>query len=90
MADGKTILLARDKPTGVAWCKANGIQPFACSTHIIGGHTGRGLSVRDADRVVFVGDVERRRDWATTWSSFAPMLNLVGLDKIERVPGPAA
>lgn len=81
----RTIVLACDKPMAVEWCNANGVAPYAKTTFLLGAG-GRGLQVRNEDRVVFVGDVERRPDWANVWGAFAPMLHLVGLDKIERVP----
>lgn len=83
----RTFVLARDKPTTVAWCRANGIQPFARSTYILGRDSTCGNMLRDVDRLVFVGDVEQRHGYEYTLARIMPTLfHVGGPDKIERVP----
>lgn len=69
-----------------AWCSRNGIPPHGRSTHILTQNAGRGMLVRPEDRVVFVGDVEERRDYETVRAALLPALINVGAEaKIERV-----
>jgi len=57
------------------WCRANGIQPYARDTYLIRSATaGRGRMLTGDDRIVFVGDVERRRDYVETMTSIMPAL----------------
>jgi hypothetical protein len=66
---GETSKIAED------WCRANGVKPFGRDTYLIRSETaGRGRMLTGEDRIVFVGDVERRHDYVETMVSILPAL----------------